>query len=110
MEFRVVLTSSSPSATPAVRTLAAEIDMPERVESQEDITFTGSKDITFPTAFKDTPAVGITLANLANGERYAITSKTRTGFTIQILTSGGSQSTNSVTLDYVAKGYGKELT
>lgn len=110
MEFRVVLTSSSPSATPAVRTLAAEIDMPERVESQEDITFTGSTDITFPTAFKDTPAVGITLANLANGERYAITSKTRTGFTIQILTSGGSQSTNSVTLDYVAKGYGKELT
>ncbi len=109
MQFRAVLTSSSPSATPAIRELSAEIDMPERVESEQDITFTGTKNVTFPTAFKDTPALGIALVNLADGERYLISSKSRTGFTIQIL-NGVSQSTNSVTLDYVAKGYGKEIT
>ena len=110
MEFRVVLTTTDPAATPIVRELSAEIDMPERTESQQDITFTGTKDITFPTAFKDTPVVGITLANVAANNRYAITSKSRTGFTIEILRNNGAQSGSSVTLDYVARGYGKELT
>jgi hypothetical protein len=110
MEFRVVLTTTDPSATPIVRELSAEIDMPERTESQQDITFTGTTDITFPTAFKATPVVGITLANVAANNRYAITSKSRTGFTIEILRNNGSQSSSSVTLDYVARGYGKELT
>jgi hypothetical protein len=109
MQFRVLMTSTSGTATPAVRALAAQIDMPERVQAQSDITFTGTTNITFPSAFKDTPAIGIALANLADGERYTITSKSRTGFTITIY-DGLSVSTNSVDLDYVAKGYGKELT
>ena len=109
LQFRVRMTSTNGSATPAVRELAVQVDMPERVEAQSDITFTGTTNITFPTAFKATPAIGVALANLADGERYAITSKSRTGFTITIF-DGVSQSTNSVDLDYVAKGYGKELT
>ena len=82
--------------------------MPERIESEQDLVFTGTKSVTFPTAFKDTPALGISLANLADGERYVITNKSRSGFDIEIL-NGGVTSTNSVTLDYVANGYGKEL-
>lgn len=108
MQFRVTMTSTTGAATPAVRELAAQIDMPERVEAENDITFTGSRSITFPTAFKATPAVGVALANLADGERYVITNKSRTGFDIEIF-DGATQSTNSVDLDYVAKGYGKEL-
>lgn len=109
IQFRVRMTSTNASSTPAIRELAAQIDMPDRTEAESDITFTGTTDITFPTAFKATPAIGIALANLADGERYAITNKSRTGFTIEIL-DGATQSTNSVDLDYVAKGYGKELT
>ena len=109
VQFRAKLTSSNGQASPLVRQLGVQADMPIRVESQDDVTFTGTKSITFPDAFKDAPALGISLANLADGERYAITNKTRSGFTIQIL-NGGTQSTNSVTMDYVAKGYGKELT
>jgi hypothetical protein len=45
---------------------------------------------------------------LADGERYVITNKTRAGFNIEVF-SGSSTSTNSVTLDYVAKGFGKEI-
>ena len=108
-EFRLLLSSTDTNVTPVVSALSATADMQDRVVSGSDITFTGTTNVTFGGAFSITPAIGISLANLANGDRYTITNKTRTGFTINTFT-GGSASTNSVTLDYVAKGYGKELT
>ena len=108
MQFRCILECSNGAASPAIRELRAEIDMPERTQSEVDITFTGTKSVTFPTKFKGVPAIGLSLANLADGERYVITNKTRAGFDIEVF-SGSSTSTNSVTLDYVAKGFGKEI-
>lgn len=108
MQFRVKLISHTGEATPSLTQASVQIDMPERVEADSDISFTGIKNVTYPTGFKDVPALGVALANLADGERYVITNKSRTGFTIQIL-DGATQSTNTSTLDYVAKGYGKEL-
>jgi len=109
LQFRLLMTSTDTNVTPLVSALSASIDMPDRTEAQADITFTGTKAVTFPTAFKATPAIGLSLANLTDGDRYTITSKSRTGFTINTFT-GGSTSTNAVTLDYVAKGFGKELS
>ena len=109
LQFRLLMTSTDKNVTPLVSALSASIDMPDRTEAQADITFTGTKAVTFPTAFKATPAIGLSLANLTDGDRYTITSKSRTGFTINTFT-GGSASTNAVTLDYVAKGFGKELS
>jgi len=108
MQFRCILECTNGAASPAIRELRAEIDMPERTQSEVDITFTGTKAVTFPTKFKGVPALGLSLANLADGERYVITNKTRAGFDIEVF-SGSSTSTNSVTLDYVAKGFGKEI-
>ena len=108
-EFRLVLSSTDTNVTPIVSALSATIDMQDRTTSGSDITFTGTTNITFDDAFAATPAIGLSLADLTNGDRYTITNKTRTGFTINTFT-GGSASTNAVTLDYVAKGYGKELT
>ena len=108
MQFRCILECTNGAASPAIRELRAEIDMPERTQSEFDITFTGTKSVTFPTKFKGVPAIGLSLANLADGERYVITNKTRAGFDIEVF-SGSSTSTNSVTLDYVAKGFGKEI-
>lgn len=108
-EFRLVLSSTDTNVTPVVSALSATIDMQDRVVSGSDIVFTGTTNVTFDDAFAATPAIGLSLANLTDGDRYTITSKTRTGFTINTFT-GGSASTNAVTLDYVAKGYGKELT
>jgi len=108
-EFRLVLSSTDTNVTPVVSALSATIDMQDRTTSGSDITFTGTTNVTFDDAFAATPAIGISLANLTDGDRYTITNKTRTGFTINTFT-GGSASTNAVTLDYVAKGYGKELT
>jgi hypothetical protein len=108
-EFRLVMTSTDTNVTPVVSALSAIIDMQDRTTSGSDITFTGTTNVTFDDAFAATPAIGLSLANLTDGDRYTITNKTRTGFTINTFT-GGSASTNAVTLDYVAKGYGKELT
>jgi hypothetical protein len=108
IRFRVILETSTDSATPAIRELSAAVDMPDRVEAASDITYTGTTNITFPSAFKATPALGIA-ATLANGDRYVISSKSKNGFTITTLT-GGVTSVNPTTIDYVAKGYGKELT
>ena len=108
-EFRLVLSSTDTNVTPIVSALSATVDMQDRTTSGSDITFTGTTNITFDDPFAATPAIGLSLADLTNGDRYTITNKTRTGFTINTFT-GGSASTNEVTLDYVAKGYGKELT
>jgi hypothetical protein len=107
LRFRAILESTKSSNAPAVRELSVEVDMPDRVEAADDITYTGSTSVTFPAAFKATPAIGIA-ATLADGDRYVISSKSRTGFTITTYT-GASVSTNPATIDYVAKGYGKEL-
>ena len=108
-EFRILLGSTNVNASPVVKTLSVVVDMPDRVAAANDITFTGTTNVTYAKPFKVAPAVGISLANLANGDRYTMTNKTRTGFTVNIFT-GNSVSTNSVTLDYVAQGYGKEVT
>lgn len=109
LQFRAVLSSTDTNVTPLVSALSASIDMEDRTESGADIVFTGTKAVTFATPFKATPAIGLSLANLTDGDRYTITSKSRTGFTINTFT-GGSASTNSATLDFVAKGFGKELS
>ena len=108
IRFRAVLKSGSVGNAPAVREMSARIDMPDRVESGQDITYTGSYAVTYPAKFKAQPAIGIA-ASLANGDRYVISGKSRSGFTITTYT-GGSVSSNPATFDYVAKGYGKELT
>ena len=107
IRFRVILETDSTKMAPAVTALEANIGMLDRLESGSGLNYTGSRVITFPVAFKDTPALSIS-ADLANGDRYVISAKSRTGFTITTYT-GASISTNPTTIDYVAKGYGKEI-
>jgi hypothetical protein len=109
IRFRAILESTNTFATPAVTRLEAEIDMPDRVEAQSDLDVVGSKVVNFPVAFKATPSLGVAIANLTENQRYAITSKTRSGFTISIFDAGGGAATNSVNLDYVAKGFGRQM-
>lgn len=108
VRFRVALSTQSSQVSPAVTELSVEVDMPDRVEAESDITYTGSEVITFPVAFKEPPSLGVS-TTLADGDRYEISSKSRSGFTVTTYT-GASVSTNPTTIDYVAKGYGKEIT
>ena len=105
--FRVILETQSEGMAPVITSLSATVDMPDRVASDNDITYTGSKVVTFPIEFKEAPALGIA-ATLVDGDRYEISNKTSSGFTITTYT-GASVSTNSTLFDYVAKGYGRKV-
>jgi hypothetical protein len=69
-EFRLVLSSTDTNVTPIVSALSTTIDMQDRTTSGSDITFTGTTNITFDDAFAATPAIGLSLADLTNGDRY----------------------------------------
>jgi hypothetical protein len=107
-EFRAKLTSEDVNLSPQVNALSVEVDMPDRVESGDDIvTSAGATAITFATPFKVVPSLGIGAQNLQQGDYYVLSSKTRSGFTITFYDSGDNAV--SRTFDYVAKGYGKEV-
>jgi len=109
IEYRARLTTNDDQATPAVSELSVEVDMPDRVERESDIVSgAGPKTVTFPTAFKETPSIGIGAQDLQTGDFYEITSKSRTGFTITFKNSSGTAVSRS--FDYTAVGFGKEVT
>lgn len=109
LRFRAVVRTYDPFITPAISALSVTVDMPDRVDSGDDIVFTGTTTVNFAHPFKETPSIGVSIANLTSGQRYGILSKTRTGFVVEIRNSDNSLATNAVQMDYVAKGYGRGM-
>ena len=109
-KFRAVLTTNNLDVSPKITRLEVKIDMPDTLQSAEDIQFTGSKIVLFPSAFYNTstPAVSTSVTGLGSGDFIEITNKTHTGFTITAKDSGGFNLTTQTELDYVARGFGKE--
>ena len=104
-KFRLKLTSGDNKARPEVTKMQIVLVMEKRLESGEDVASgAGAKAITYTNAFYGSPAVGIAAQNMATGDYYTITSKTKTGFTITFYNS--SAAAQDRTFDYVAKGYG----
>ncbi len=107
--FKLRLANKLNKVRPFVSGISISVNMEKRVESGEDIASTTSaKVITFTNSFYATPAIGISAQNLATGDYYTITSKTKTGFTIQFFNS--SNSGINRTFDYVIQGYGLKST
>ena len=106
-QFKVNLTSNHIDQTPVVSEAGYTVDISPRTEASATIASgTSAKAVTFTNAFYQTPNVGITSANLATGDYYAISSLTRTGFTINFLNSSGSNVDRNFV--YQAVGYGKQ--
>ncbi len=104
-KFRLKLTSDDNKVRPEVSKMQIKLALEKRLESGEDVASgAGAKAITYTNAFYASPAVGIAAQNMATGDYYAITSKTKTGFTITFYNSGGAAQNR--TFDYVSKGYG----
>ena len=102
--FRAELTSSDSQETPAIEELVAEIKLPTRTESDNDIqSGAGAKAIAFTTPFKTLLAVSISVGDMQSGDFYGITSKSATGFTITFYNSGGTPVDRL--FDYVATGF-----
>jgi hypothetical protein len=104
-KFRLKLTSDDNNARPEVSSMQIKLVLEKRLESEEDVVSgAGAKAITYTNAFYASPAVGIAAQNMATGDYYTISSKTKTGFTITFYNN--SAAAQDRTFDYVAKGYG----
>lgn len=104
-EWRLRFTSANITHNVRVSQLRVTIDMPERTESDNSISVSaGGKTITFANAFRVTPAIGVSIDNLATGDYYTITGKSETSFTIEFFNS--TNTSISKTMDWVANGYG----
>jgi hypothetical protein len=104
LRFRANLTTIDSQETPAISELTAEIRLPTRTESDNDIqSGTGGKAITFTNAFKALRAVSVSVGDMQSGDYYGITSKSATGFTITFYNS--SNVAVDRLFDYVATGF-----
>jgi hypothetical protein len=104
-QFRASLTSYSYGTTPLISALSVTVDMPDRSDSQRNLTSAAAGSaIGFLSAFKATPAIGITGNDLATGDYFAVTTPTPTGFSIRFFNSAGTGISRN--FDYIAKGYG----
>lgn len=89
----------------ALTTLGVIVDVPDRVESNNNVTVPADGlTVTFTNAFFDVPATAITAENMATGDYAQITAKSSAGFTIQFKNSAGTGVAR--TMDWIAKGYG----
>ena len=104
LRFRANLTSIDSQETPVISELTAEIKLPTRTESDNDIqSGAGAKAITFGSAFKQLRAVSVSVGGMQSGGYYAITSKSASGFTITFYNS--SNAAVDRLFDYVATGF-----
>lgn len=88
-----------------VTKLEVVIDMPDRIESGNDIPVpAGGLTITYSPPFNAPPAVSLTAQGLSPGDYFDVSAKTATGFTVFVRNSSGvAQSGRSI--DYISKGY-----
>ena len=109
-KFRVLFESRDTKARALISNLSVTASLAKRRESGNDIESTTSasgKSVTFDSAFKLVPAIGISAQNLATGDFYTITNKTVSGFTIEFFNSSGS--TINRTFDFIAEGVGQVI-
>ena len=104
-KFRLRLANANNKTRAFVSAISISVSMEKRIESENDVVSgTGTYVITFGKPFYATPAIGISAENMASGDFYTISSKSKTGFSIAFTDSGSSGI--SRTFDYVAQGYG----
>ncbi|MGA0207881.1 MAG: host specificity protein J [Ilumatobacteraceae bacterium] len=107
-QFKTIATSFSESQNIIIDELGAELELQQRTESTGSITSgTSAYAVTFDEAFYQSPAVGITAYNMGTGDYYAVTSQSRTGFTVTFYDSANTVISRDFT--YIATGYGREI-
>lgn len=103
-EFELRMTSGSTYHNILVTKAESQIDMPDRIESGDNIVSgTTAYTVTYNKPFMTSPALGLSAENMATGDYYTLTSKSATGFTIRFYNA--SNVAISRTFDYIAKAY-----
>ena len=107
LKFRAVLSTLYSTITPTVSALSVSIDMPDRVERGNDlVSGAASYSVAFSPWFREIRSITIAAQDMATGDYYAISNKTRTGFDVIFRNSAGAAI--SRTFDYQAIGFGRE--
>ncbi len=108
-QFRVLLESLATGISPAISELSVEVDMPDRVISEKDLTVPAiGLHITFYPAFKSLKGIGIAVQDLDTGDYWVITNKSESGFDINFYDSTDTGVERS--FDHVSVGYGRVTT
>lgn len=107
LKFRAVLRTNYATITPTISALTAVIDMPDRVDYGNDlVSGAGTYSVAFSPWFRELRSVTIAAQNMATGDYYTISGKTRTGFDVTFRNSAGAAISRS--FDYQAIGFGRE--
>jgi predicted phage tail protein len=99
-------TTTSAQAGLVISELGATAELQQRTESGNG-TGSSTYTVTFADAFYQAPDISITPSNMATGDYFALSSVSRTGFTVAFKDS----SNTAVVRDYAynATGYGREV-
>lgn len=110
-KFRLKLYTASENIAALVSIAQVTVDMPDRYETGEDVKITDANTgvtIQYENAFRNNPAVNITLQDAAIDDKIEYTVKNNKGFTIKVF-NGTLNSYVTRSFDYLAAGYGKAL-
>ena len=103
-DFRVLLSREELTHNIAVNILEVEVDLPDRLLSDEDVTSLSTvQEIIFDEPYFLPPALGITAQEMQTGDYYEITDKTNEGFKIIFKNASGTPVIR--TYDWIAKGF-----
>jgi hypothetical protein len=86
--------------------LGATAELQQRTETASK-SGSSTYTVTYADAFYAAPDVNISPSNMATGDFFALTSVTRTGFTVAFSNSASAAVTRSFT--YTAVGFGREI-
>jgi hypothetical protein len=108
VEFRVKLTSGSPSHNVQIDGLTVTVDMPDQIKRNSGVvsssgTNNGTEIVVYTTPYKTVPTVGITLQNANTGDYWTISSSTISGFTVTFYNS--STTATQKTFNWISSGY-----
>lgn len=108
LKFRVKLSSLEENVTPTITALSVDVEAPNIYQTGDDIAIgtAAAYAVTFSPAFYALKSVTVTPQDMATGDYFTVTSKSRTGFTVSFFDS--SNNPLDRTFDYVAVGYGRE--
>jgi len=107
VEFRVLMRSLADNISPQITTLEVSVDMPDRIERGEDlVVLAAGATVVYSPAFKEPPAVLLTIQDGAVDDRIEFTAKSASGFTFRVY-NGDAAGYVDRTYDYIVSGYGR---
>lgn len=103
--FQALLASVDPSVTPVVTGLAVRIDMPDRVDGDNDVLVPAEGLwVAFDPPFMQTPAISVDAEGMQPGDVVEKTNMSPEGFRVRFKNSSGSGVQRL--MDWIAKGCG----